>query len=95
MEKFPDTWCDFGCAVQELDPAGKFAGESWVWKWAAERGGQPADYASCCGPDGFNKAECTCASAQSCVAGQPAPETPTKDEVSPKTATTGDSDGGR
>lgn len=63
---YPKTWCHFGCAVNELDPAGKFASESTVWRWVASRGGQPADFASCCSPDGFKYSECTCASSPAC-----------------------------
>jgi len=59
-EDYPETWCDFGCAVQELDPSGKFRSESDVWRWSASRAGDPAEFASCCTPDGFNKAQCTC-----------------------------------
>ena len=32
-QEFPDTWCDFGCAVRELDPTAKFsdsAPDRWV-----------------------------------------------------------------
>ena len=25
--QFGDNWCNFGCAVQTLDPTGKFAGQ--------------------------------------------------------------------
>jgi len=32
---YPETWCDFGCAVHELDPTGKFSSESNVWRWNA------------------------------------------------------------
>ncbi|KXZ51873.1 hypothetical protein GPECTOR_11g309 [Gonium pectorale] len=36
-KEFPDTWCDFGCAVRELDPSGKFADSApdrWNWEGA-------------------------------------------------------------
>eukprot|EP00951_Prasinocladus_malaysianus_P039870 scaffold450985_cov46-Prasinocladus_malaysianus.AAC.1 len=32
-EEFPDTWCDFGCVVKELDPTDKFNDESQAWNW--------------------------------------------------------------
>ena len=51
--EYPRTWCDFGCAAAQLDPAGKFAGLSGVWQWNF-------DAASCCTPQGFNAASCTC-----------------------------------
>ena len=66
-KNYPNTWCDFGCAVQELDPTGKFASESNVWKWNATRGGQPvSQFSTCCTPTGFNKAACQCASVNTC-----------------------------
>jgi hypothetical protein len=58
---YPDTWCDFGCAVQQLDPSNKFVGASNVWRWNATRNGTATDFGSCCSPEGFNKAQCTCA----------------------------------
>ena len=63
---YPDTWCDFGCAVQELDPDDKFRTESNVWRWNATRGGAPTEFASCCTPQGFDKAQCQCAPAPAC-----------------------------
>ena len=66
---YGEGWCDFGCAVSDLDPTNKFAGESWVWQWNATRGGQPAEFSSCCTPEGFNKAECVCSSSKSCITG--------------------------
>jgi hypothetical protein len=64
---YPKTWCDFGCAVNQLDPTGKFSSESTVWRFKATRGGQAADFASCCTPQGFNKAQCQCASSPACA----------------------------
>lgn len=61
----PNTWCHFGCAVQELDPTGKFASESNVWDWTASKQGQNVTFSNCCGPDGFNS-DCTCAPRQTC-----------------------------
>lgn len=63
---YPDTWCDFGCSVEQLDPAGKFAGMSNVWHWNATRGGAPVEFASCCTSQGFNHAQCQCASSSAC-----------------------------
>jgi hypothetical protein len=65
-QRFPETWCDFGCAVTQLDPSNKFASESTVWRWKAERNGQSVEFASCCTPQGFNKAQCKCASSPAC-----------------------------
>lgn len=61
-------WCDFGCAVRELDPSGKFAGTSDVWQWAAvdRASGQGVEFGSCCGPSGFDSARCSCAGRSSC-----------------------------
>ncbi|GLC54135.1 hypothetical protein PLESTB_000827700 [Pleodorina starrii] len=51
-KEYPDTWCDFGCAVRQLDPNGKFqdsAPDRWNWD------GVPLD--SCCVADvGFKRA---------------------------------------
>ena len=59
-EDYPETWCDFGCAVVELDPEGKFRSASDVWRWTASRDGQTVeDFASCCTSDGFRPA-CSC-----------------------------------
>ena len=56
-KEFPDTWCDFGCAVQQLDPDSKFVGSAPDrWTWAG------VDMARCCGPTGFMHEQpgCTC-----------------------------------
>jgi hypothetical protein len=60
---YPATWCDFGCAVASLDPGGKFATSSPVWRWAFELagGGGGATPDQCCGPAGFNATACVCA----------------------------------
>ncbi|KAL4443587.1 hypothetical protein ABPG75_011324 [Micractinium tetrahymenae] len=55
------AWCSFGCAAQQLDPEGKFAGASDLWQWNATRDGAPADFASCCIDAGFDTA-CQCVS---------------------------------
>ncbi|KAI8108600.1 hypothetical protein M9434_006624 [Picochlorum sp. BPE23] len=65
-EDYPESWCDFGCAVQELDPTGKFRSESDVWRWNATRGGDVVTFSSCCSPEGFLKSECTCEKSPIC-----------------------------
>ena len=45
--------CDFGCAVRELDPEGKFVGMSKVWNW------EGLNLDTCCTPNGFSK-QCSC-----------------------------------
>lgn len=59
---YPDTWCDFGCAVEALDPGGKFRTVSPVWRWGVEpvTAGGPATLAECCGVGGFNATACNC-----------------------------------
>ena len=58
---YPATWCDFGCAVQALDPGGKFRTTSPVWRWGVQAvGGGPATLAACCGAAGFNSTACVC-----------------------------------
>ena len=52
--EYPSTWCDFGCAVRELDPGGKFRARTPVWDWSTN------DMDACCGPDGFKHDVCTC-----------------------------------
>lgn len=64
-KEYPDTWCHYGCAVQELDPNGKFDPVSTLWQWHAERNGTSVEFGSCCGPDGFS-AQCTCAARPAC-----------------------------
>lgn len=58
-------WCDFGCAVHQLDPKGKFAGMArGLWRWQATEtaSGQPvSDFGSCCTPGGFDYSRCSCA----------------------------------
>ena len=53
-KEYPWTWCDFGCAVRELDPTNKFEGESNVWDWSG------IDLDGCCSDRGFSHT-CTCA----------------------------------
>lgn len=57
--EYGTDWCHFGCAVNSLDPTGKFSGISQVWQWAASLGGAPVPFPSCCTPDGFS-ASCKC-----------------------------------
>jgi hypothetical protein len=52
--EYPNTFCDFGCAVRELDPSGKFRALSNVFDWSAN------DMGACCGPDGFKHDVCKC-----------------------------------
>ncbi|KAG2423395.1 hypothetical protein HXX76_015360 [Chlamydomonas incerta] len=62
--EYPGTWCDFGCAVRELDPTGRFTDSTGgtgtdgaLWNW---RG---VDLGRCCVPGvGFNMslAGCEC-----------------------------------
>jgi len=57
-EYYPDTWCDFGCVVRDLDPEGKFTGavpELWDW--------EGADLERCCTSNGYNTSlhGCECA----------------------------------
>lgn len=63
---YPETWCDFGCAVHQLDPEGKFRTESKLWQWNATKDGVPVEYGSCCTPQGFDKAQCMCAPVNPC-----------------------------
>lgn len=65
-KEYPETWCDFGCAVNELDPTGKFDPISSVWQWNAERDGKEVDLASCCTADGFSS-QCTCGPRTNCA----------------------------
>ncbi|KAK9823265.1 hypothetical protein WJX72_001448 [[Myrmecia] bisecta] len=63
--EYPDSWCHFGCAVQELDPTGKFASESSVWRWRATKNGTDVPLQQCCSPSGFRQ-ECVCAARIEC-----------------------------
>jgi hypothetical protein len=69
--EYGESWCQFGCAAQQLDPAGKFAGASSVWTWRAGDAATAtpvARFESCCtGPDGaFDQARCRCLPNPSC-----------------------------
>lgn len=67
---YPQTWCHFGCAAQQLDPTGKFsgagAGPSNIWHFNARRGGEAVPFASCCTESGFDYGACECARRPSC-----------------------------
>ena len=65
--EYPDTWCDFGCAAQMLDPMEKFKGLSDVWKWrATDIEGNAIAFLKCCSSNGFDKRRCVCASRDRC-----------------------------
>eukprot|EP00963_Diacronema_lutheri_P002356 scaffold155_cov347-Pavlova_lutheri.AAC.35 len=53
-KEYPDTWCDFGCAVRMLDPNGKFHSSSDVWDW------EGSDLDRCCSESGYNHDDETC-----------------------------------
>jgi hypothetical protein len=61
--EYAATWCHFGCAVRQLDPANKFAGQSAVWQWAAADAatGGALPFDDCCTPAGFDHGRCLCA----------------------------------
>ena len=59
--EYPSSWCHFGCAVADLDPYGKFNGESDVWQWRASRYGRSVPFSTCCSSEtGFDYSKCTC-----------------------------------
>eukprot|EP00243_Klebsormidium_subtile_P003714 TRINITY_DN17304_c0_g1_i1.p1 TRINITY_DN17304_c0_g1~~TRINITY_DN17304_c0_g1_i1.p1 ORF type:complete len:664 (+),score=144.66 TRINITY_DN17304_c0_g1_i1:104-1993(+) len=60
-EQWGKSWCDFGCAVQELDPAPrKFQSSSPIWTWHAKKGARAVShFQDCCTADGFSPL-CTC-----------------------------------
>ena len=55
-KEFPDTWCDFGCAIRQLDPHNKFDDQSMVWNY------EGVDLDKCCNEHGFkhHKKGCEC-----------------------------------
>lgn len=67
---YPATWCEFGCAVAALDPAGKFASTFDGWSFnALVGGGSATNYAlQCCTGAGgsFDPTACTCAARAPC-----------------------------
>ena len=64
--EYGSDWCQFGCAVRELDPAGKFKSVWDGWQWGATRGGAAVPFASCCTAAGFS-AGCQCAPRAPCA----------------------------
>lgn len=64
--EYPETWCHFGCAVQALDPHGKFNSTSTIWEWRATKDGQSVAFGNCCGANGFEPS-CTCAPRNDCT----------------------------
>ncbi|GMH44322.1 hypothetical protein BSKO_12256 [Bryopsis sp. KO-2023] len=65
--EYPDSWCDFGCAVHQVDPNGKFSKESDVWNWrAVDNQGNDVKLGSCCSENGFDKEKCRCVSRKKC-----------------------------
>lgn len=55
--EYEDTWCDFGCAVQQMDPTNKFhdsASHRWNWEGAG--------LDVCCTSEGYDTSieGCTC-----------------------------------
>ncbi|CAK0779632.1 hypothetical protein CVIRNUC_004824 [Coccomyxa viridis] len=72
---FPATWCDFGCAVEELDPTGKFSSLADVWSFNAadKSSGTAVPFSRCCTPQGFDQTKCTCAKRTDCTPGPPKP----------------------
>ena len=65
-KEYKENWCHFGCAVQQLDPAGKFASISNVWNWNATMNGQQVPFDACCTSQGFKTEECACTPTPSC-----------------------------
>jgi len=62
---YPDTWCQFGCAVAALGAVDKFASTWAGWTWYATAAGTSnyvADFGgTCCAGGAFNAGACTCA----------------------------------
>jgi len=65
-QEYPNSWCDFGCAVHQLDPGGKFRSESDVWQWKAHKDGESVEFGSCCTASGFDRSQCTCQPIKPC-----------------------------
>lgn len=65
-KEYPSTWCDFGCAAQELDPTRKFEAVADFWQFTASKGGRnydlltPSGFNACCDEDGFKHSQCQC-----------------------------------
>lgn len=60
QQEFGDNWCRFGCAVEMLDPRGKFRSDADIWQFKASEGGESVPFASCCDENGFDFAKCQC-----------------------------------
>jgi FAD/FMN-containing dehydrogenase len=66
--EYGESWCNFGCAVNELDPDSKFQSEWNGWRFKATRGeGEEVQFSSCCTAEGFNSDLCQCVSDTSCL----------------------------
>eukprot|EP00878_Enallax_costatus_P023315 GHUV01024788.1.p3 GENE.GHUV01024788.1~~GHUV01024788.1.p3 ORF type:complete len:137 (+),score=4.02 GHUV01024788.1:1192-1602(+) len=75
-QEYPSTWCDFGCAVNQLDPKGKFRSEAGrdIWQWNAVESGSGravSDFGTCCNSAGFDYGKCRCVSRSDCSPGAP------------------------
>jgi len=64
VEHYGENWCNFGCAVAQLDPGRKFQGDSNIWSWNAQIDGEDVPFISCCSNQGFMANKCTCLSNQ-------------------------------
>jgi FAD/FMN-containing dehydrogenase len=62
--QYGKEWCDFGCAANQLDPTGKFNGGWDGWNFRAMKDGKEVPFGSCCTANGFNSAQCQCASSK-------------------------------
>lgn len=66
-KEYNTTWCQFGCAVHELDPGSKFQSMADVWRWNMTRNSVVVNPGSCCTSAGFSD-DCQCSSAACDVA---------------------------
>lgn len=70
--EYPDTWCDFGCAAEQVDPTEKFSSIADFWVFNAQKGEVSHDllteagWNACCTKDGFKHGECQCVSRPDC-----------------------------
>ena len=51
--------------MQELDPKGKFEGQSSIWHWEASLNGASVDFSECCTSSGFSP-QCKCSPRSNC-----------------------------
>ena len=77
-KEYPESWCDFGCAAQELDPTRKFESLAEFWHFRASKRDSassvprhydlltPAGWSACCTKDGFKRSECKCVERPPC-----------------------------